>query len=102
MKSVKLTAASLLATVLLLGGITGCSQKAAQTEPPSSAVTVTSEAPSSQADSAEQTPAAERTITDMEGRTVTIPAQIEKNWYLWVCGCSQCFCGADGGRFQNL
>ncbi|MDR0925380.1 MAG: ABC transporter substrate-binding protein [Hungatella sp.] len=78
MKSVKLTAASLLTTVLLLGGITGCSQKAAQTEPPSSAVTVTSEAPSSQADSAEQTPAAERTITDMAGRTVTIPVQIEK------------------------
>lgn len=80
MKSVKLTAASLLAAVLLLGSITGCSQKAAQSEPTSAAAAtaVTTEAASSQAASSEAAPAAERTITDMAGRTVTIPAQIEK------------------------
>ncbi|MEM1485090.1 ABC transporter substrate-binding protein [Oscillospiraceae bacterium PP1C4] len=76
MKQVKQTLAALLAVVLLTGSLAGCAQKPAA-EASSAAPAVSAAVASSEAASSEAAPA-ERTVTDMAGRTVTIPAQINK------------------------
>lgn len=79
MKRTKQLLAALLALVMVLSLFAGCAQNPPATEPPEQNVT---EAPApAETDAATQPPVEEepsvREITDMAGRTVEIPAEIE-------------------------